>query len=109
LNENLHVSGSSTVHNQEQPARKLSTILYGIYHFCVYSGNLLMMDRRTVRRMYSFIPNKFGNLYHLFGFIIRTLSNNNMSCFAAACREVYERHSCRNMAVSIKIKISVLE
>jgi len=33
------------------PARKLSASLYDIYHSCVYSGNLLMMDRGTVRNM----------------------------------------------------------
>jgi len=33
------------------PARKLSAILYAIYHCCVYSENLLMMDRGTVRIM----------------------------------------------------------
>jgi hypothetical protein len=29
-------------------ARKLSANLYGIYHCCVYSEKLLMMDRGTV-------------------------------------------------------------
>ena len=33
------------------PARKLSTNLYDIYHCCVYSGKLPMMDRRTVQNM----------------------------------------------------------
>jgi len=33
------------------PARKLSANLYGIYHCCVYSEKLLMMDRGTVRNM----------------------------------------------------------
>ena len=33
------------------PARKLSANLYDIYHCCVYSEKLLMMDRRTVRNM----------------------------------------------------------
>ena len=33
------------------PARKLSANLYDIYHCCVYSGKLLMMDRGTVRNM----------------------------------------------------------
>ena len=33
------------------PARKLSTNLYDIYHCCVYSEKLLMMDRGTVRNM----------------------------------------------------------
>ena len=30
--------------------------VYDIYHCCVYSEKLLMMDRGTVRNMYSFIP-----------------------------------------------------
>jgi len=30
--------------------------LYNIYHCCVYSEKLLMMDRGTVRNMQSFIP-----------------------------------------------------
>ena len=32
-------------------ARKLSTNLYDIYHCCVYSENLLMMDTGTIRNM----------------------------------------------------------
>jgi hypothetical protein len=31
--------------------QKLSTNLYGIYHCCVYSEKLLMMDTGTVRNM----------------------------------------------------------
>jgi len=77
-NETLHVSDSSSVHHQElftvrtamvyavqvcwqlasrirmvhpNPARKLSTNLYDIYHCCVCSEKLLMMDRGTVRNM----------------------------------------------------------
>ena len=38
------------------PARKLSANLYDIYHCCVCSEKLLMMDRGTVRNMKSFIP-----------------------------------------------------
>ena len=38
------------------PPRKLSANLYDIYHCCVYSEQLLMMDRGTVRNMLSFIP-----------------------------------------------------
>ena len=38
------------------PACKLSANLYDIYHCCVYSEKLLMMDRGTVRNMQSFIP-----------------------------------------------------
>jgi len=33
------------------PAHKLSAKLYNIYHCCVYSEKLLMMDRGTVRNM----------------------------------------------------------
>ena len=33
------------------PARKLSASLYDIYHCCVYSEKLLMMDRGTVRNV----------------------------------------------------------
>jgi len=70
----LHVSDSSSVHNQEfftvhtavvyiiqlvsrirtfrpDPARKLSVNLYDIYHCCVCGEKLLMMDRGTVRNM----------------------------------------------------------
>jgi len=33
------------------PARKLSANLYDIYHCCVYSEKLLIMDTGTVRHM----------------------------------------------------------
>ena len=33
------------------PARKLSENMYEIYHSCVYSEKLLMMDRGSVRNM----------------------------------------------------------
>ena len=39
-----------------QLAHKLSANLYDIYHCCVYSEKLLIMDRGTVRNMYNFIP-----------------------------------------------------
>jgi len=38
------------------PTHKLSANLYDMYHCCVYSEKLLMMDRTTVRNMQSFIP-----------------------------------------------------
>ena len=43
-------------HESLLTARKLSANLYDIYHCCVYSEKLLMMDRGTVRNMQSFIP-----------------------------------------------------
>ena len=33
------------------PDRKLSANMYDIYHCCVYSEKLLLMERRTVRNM----------------------------------------------------------
>ena len=63
--ETLHVSDSSSVHHQKfftgttfhpDPACKLSANLYDIYHCCVYSEKLLMMERGTVRNMWSFLP-----------------------------------------------------
>jgi hypothetical protein len=48
------LSSSSRIrveHPDPAAARKLSTNLYDIYHGCVYSKKLLMMDRETVRNM----------------------------------------------------------
>jgi hypothetical protein len=77
-NENLHISNNSSVHHQElftvhsamvyvvqfcrqlssrirmehsDPASKMSTNLYDIYHCCVYSEKILMKDRGIVRNM----------------------------------------------------------
>ena len=36
---------------RSDPARTLSANLYDIYHCCVYSEELLMMDRGAVRNM----------------------------------------------------------
>jgi len=47
-------TGLLTACKQDQDgtaAYKLSAKLYGIYHCCVYSEKLLMMDRGTVRNM----------------------------------------------------------
>jgi hypothetical protein len=38
------------------PAHKLSANLYNVYHCCVYSKKLLMVNRGTIRNMQSFIP-----------------------------------------------------
>ena len=42
-------SGQNWFH--PDPARKLSANMYDIYHCCVYSEKLLLMDRGTVRNM----------------------------------------------------------
>jgi hypothetical protein len=38
------------------PASKLSAKRYDVYHCCVYSEKILVMDRGSVRNMYRFIP-----------------------------------------------------
>ena len=42
---------SLNLHFRPDPARKLSANLYDIYHCCVYSEKLLMVDRGTARNM----------------------------------------------------------
>jgi len=41
-------TGLQTASEQAEPACKLSANLYDIYHCCVYSEKLLIMDRGTV-------------------------------------------------------------
>jgi len=68
------------------PARKLSENLYDIYHCCVYSEELLMMDRGTVRNMQFYSKSKFEKLVHLVGFIIRIhLSSLLISAYTVLC------------------------
>jgi len=55
-NKTLHVSDSASVYHQQLAARELSAKVYDIYHCCVYSEKLLMMDGETVRNTQSFIP-----------------------------------------------------
>ena len=54
-NKTPHVSDSSSAHHQ-QFFTVYTANLYDTYHCCVYSEELLMMDRGTVRNMWSFIP-----------------------------------------------------
>jgi len=42
---------SANLYGNPDPARKLSANLYDIYHYCVYSEKLMMMDRGTVRNI----------------------------------------------------------
>jgi hypothetical protein len=42
--------------DQDDPTCRLSANLYDMYHCCVYSEILLMMERGTVENMYSFLP-----------------------------------------------------
>ena len=46
----------SIISYENAPAHELSANLYDIYHCCVYSEELLMMDRGTVLNIYSFVP-----------------------------------------------------
>ena len=55
-------------HFRPDPARKP----YDIYHCCVYSEKLLMIDRGNCPKHVEFYSkNKFEKLMHLVGFIIR--------------------------------------
>jgi len=50
----------------------LTANLYDTYHCCVYSENLLMMERRNCSKHVEFYSkNKLEKLMHLVGFIIR--------------------------------------
>jgi len=70
--DSLLASCQQTHAFRPDPALKLSANLYDIYHCCVCSEKLLMMDRGTVRNMWSFIPKiNFEKLMHLVGLIIR--------------------------------------
>jgi len=46
-----YMSYSLRAGSEPDHARKLSANLYDIYHCCVYSEKLLVMDRGTVRNM----------------------------------------------------------
>jgi len=50
---------------------QLSANLYDIYHCCVYSEKLLMMDRNCPKHVEFYCKNKFQKLTHLVDFIIR--------------------------------------
>jgi len=45
----LSIIWSFSLYTQQWYMSKLSANLYDMYHCCVYSENLLMMDRGTVR------------------------------------------------------------
>ena len=52
-------------YSHTDPARKLSANLYDIYHFCVHSEKLLMMNMRNYPKHVEFYSqNKFGTLVH---------------------------------------------
>jgi len=56
------------------PARKLTTNLYDIYHCCVYSKKTPDDGQRSCPKHVEFYSkNKFEKLVHLVGFIIITL------------------------------------
>jgi len=59
-------------HFRPDPARKLSANLYDIYHCCVYSEKTPDDGQRNCPRHVEFyFKNKFEELVHLVGFIIR--------------------------------------
>ena len=72
-NNTLHVSDGLSVHRQEFKTVHTTTAICLTYACCcIYRLELLMMDGKTVRNMYSVIPKykKFEKLVHLVGFII---------------------------------------
>jgi hypothetical protein len=76
------------------PACWLSANLYDLYHCCVHSDKLLMMDTVPVQNRQSFISkNKIEKLVHLVGFIIRNYHN----------AQSRERQICRNALTFISI------
>ena len=68
--------------------------LYDMYHCCVYSEKLLMMEIGTVRNMQCFIPkNKFEKLVHLVSFITGELSET--------CRVLFQKINLRNQCIQL--------
>jgi hypothetical protein len=53
------------------PARKLSTNPYGIYHCCVYSEKFLLIAEELSETCRGSFQNKFNKLVHMVGFITR--------------------------------------
>ena len=69
-------AGSGRGRFRPDPARKL----YDIYHCCVYSEKLMVVDRGTVQNMQFYSKNKFEKLVHLVGFITRIKILNLCLC-----------------------------
>jgi len=91
------------------PAHKPSANLYDIYHCCVYSEKLLMMDRETIRKNVEFhFKNKLEKLVHLVGFIVRniwrctvTWTANKIGCLHTRCPTRYRtRHFFNNFTTN---------
>jgi hypothetical protein len=60
-------------------ACKLSANLYDIYHCCVYSEKLLMMDRGMSETCRVSLQNEFEILVHLVGFIVGKSSHTKLT------------------------------
>jgi len=81
---------------RKDTARKLSPNLYDIYNCCVYSENLLMMYRGTVRNMLSFIPKMNLRNYCmylvLFGSTTRILQESAPQPLPTTCSRTRTTH-----------------
>ena len=78
---------------------------YDIYHCCVYSEKLLMMDRGTVRNMQFHSKNKFENLVHLVGFILRnsTTHSSPVHCYGKSEQlTVHTYQTCGDIIKTVK-------
>ena len=75
-NNGICHTGLLTAYEQEQMLLLTSCQhkLYDIYHCCVYSEKLLMIDKGTVGNMKFHSKNKFEKLVQLVGLIIRNLT-----------------------------------
>jgi hypothetical protein len=80
------------------PARKLSTKLYDIYHCWVYSEYLLMMDTELSETCGVSFQNKFEKLVHLVGFIIRNIftMHGHMSRCTVTCHDAWSYECKKN-------------
>ena len=81
---------------------KLSANLYDIYHCCVYSEKLLIMDRGTVRNMQSFIPKINLRNYCISWFFISSKLSANLydiyhCCVYSEKLLMMDRGTVRNM------------
>jgi hypothetical protein len=73
-NEWSYISIRMELQFHPDPARKLSTNLYDIYHSCVYSEKTPDDGHRNCPKLIEFHSNnKFQKLVHLVGFIIQDI------------------------------------
>ena len=83
-------------------ACKLLANLYDIYHCCVYSEKLLMIERNCPKHIEFYSKNKFEKLVHLVGFIIRLYHDAQSSE-----HQIESSYLCRNLIHSQNCVLSL--